>query len=299
MKVKLTAGMYILLGTTLALGRAIECAERDEIARTIGIALKVGNERTAADAEKQYGFGLRLAGATRSRHHHTPGAHESRFHRCPKRGCAPPNLCAADVTDAAREPAVIAIVIPNKYVSVLEHPRARTRFRRWSSKRTEPGARIRRSFTRRVAVCSSPLEYKKPSGEVFKSQLADVQISAGCLLVGRFQVRKSPSSTIRVNGRECFSLRSCGLGPIACRPQWRMVPIRNPIPGFRFRRSPPEIRVAGCREIRAATDNSVRCRDSTARRRSNGRRLSWIAYVEQPMAGAQPPAGGRLPTVRT
>src|SRR5215475_5657441 len=85
----------------------------DEIARTIVIAQKVGTSETLTDAEKQYGFGLRLLDSQGPVITSIQGPLNRVFTDARTAVARRINFTAADVSAAAREPAIVTIALPN------------------------------------------------------------------------------------------------------------------------------------------------------------------------------------------
>jgi hypothetical protein len=171
MNVNLTAGVYILLGATVALGAQSSAPSADEIARTIGIALKVGTSEPLTDAEKQYGFGLRLLDRQGPVITTLQGPVNRVFTDARNAVARHKTYTPADVTDAAREAAIIAIVIPNNTYQFWD-TRGPVRVSEVVFKAYRAGSKDPQVIHPPRGCLFSPLEYKKPSGELFKSQLA-------------------------------------------------------------------------------------------------------------------------------
>jgi hypothetical protein len=85
----------------------------DEIARTIAIAQKIGTSEALTDAEKQYGFGLRLLERQGPVITSIQGPLNRIFTDARTAVARRINFTAADVSAAAREPAIVTIAIPN------------------------------------------------------------------------------------------------------------------------------------------------------------------------------------------
>jgi hypothetical protein len=143
----------------------------DEIARTIAIAQKIGTSELLTDAEKQYGFGLRLLERQGPVITSIQGPLNRVFTDARGAVARRINYTAADVSEAAREPAIVAIAIPNGAYQFWD-----TRgpvqisdvvFKAFSAGGKDP------QVIRAPRGCQfNPLEYKKPTGQVYKARLA-------------------------------------------------------------------------------------------------------------------------------
>src|SRR4029453_2928307 len=83
------------------------------IARTVAIAQKIGTSEALTDAEKQYGFGLRLLDRQGPGITSIQGPLNPLFTDTRPAVAGRINFTAADVSAAAREPVILTIAIPN------------------------------------------------------------------------------------------------------------------------------------------------------------------------------------------
>jgi hypothetical protein len=143
----------------------------DEIARTIAIAQKVGTSEALTDAEKQYGFGLRLLERQGPVITSIQGPLNRIFTDARTAVARRVNFTAADVSAAAREPAIVTIAIPNGSYQFWD-TRGPVQISDVVFKAASAGARDPQVIHAPGGCQFSALEYKKPTGQVFKARLA-------------------------------------------------------------------------------------------------------------------------------
>jgi hypothetical protein len=143
----------------------------DEIARTIAIAQKVGTSQPLTDAEKQYGFGLRLLDRQGPVITSIQGPLNRVFTDARTAVSRRTNYTAADVSAAAREPAIVTIAIPNGTYQFWD-TRGPVQISEVVFKVSSAGGKDPQVIHAPGGCQSSALEYKKPNGQVYKARLA-------------------------------------------------------------------------------------------------------------------------------
>ena len=171
MKVKLIAGILIMSAAAAVPGAQSSAPSGDEIARTIEVAQKVGTTEPLTDAERQYSFGLRLLDRQGPVITSIQGPLNRIFTDVRTAVARRTTYTAASVSDAAREPAITTIAIPNNTYQFWDS-RGPVRVSEVLFKVFRPGSKDPQVIHPPNGCQFSPLEYKKPSGEVYKSQLA-------------------------------------------------------------------------------------------------------------------------------
>ena len=168
---KLIVHALIALGTATVVGAQSGGPSPDEISRTIAVALKVGTSEPLTDAEKQYGLGLRLVERQGPVIVALQGPLNRVFNDARSAVARHKNYTAADVSEAAREPVVAAIAMPNRTYQNWD-ARGPVRLSEVVFKVTRTGSKEPQVIHAPGGCQFNPLEFKKPSGEVYKSQLA-------------------------------------------------------------------------------------------------------------------------------
>jgi hypothetical protein len=143
----------------------------DEIARTIAIAQKVGTSEALTDAEKQYGFGLRLLEPQGPVITSIQGPLNRVFTDARTAVARHSNYTAADVSGAAREPAIVTIAIPNGAYQLWDS-RGPVQISEVVFKVSSAGGKAAQVIHAPGGCQLSALEYKKPTGQVYKARLA-------------------------------------------------------------------------------------------------------------------------------
>lgn len=186
---KLIAQALIVLGAATVVGAQSGGPSPDEISRTIAIALKVGPSESLTDAEKQYGLGLRLVERPGPVVVALQGPLNRVFNDARSAVARHKSYTAADVSDAAREPVIAAIAMPNRTYQYWD-ARGPVRISEVVFKLTRPGNKEPQVIHAPGGCQFNPLEFKKPSGEVYKSQLATCKFPLDVVSspVARFEV---------------------------------------------------------------------------------------------------------------
>jgi hypothetical protein len=143
----------------------------DEITRTIAIAQKIGTSEPLTDAEKQYGFGLRLLDRQGPVVTTIQGPLNRVFTDARGAVARRSNYTAANVSEAAREPAIVAIAMPNGAYQFWE-TRGPVQISEVVFKVSGAGGRDQQVIHPSGGCQFNPLEFKKPSGQAYKAQLA-------------------------------------------------------------------------------------------------------------------------------
>jgi hypothetical protein len=143
----------------------------DEVARTIAIAQKIGTSEPLTDVEKQYGFGLRLLERQGPVITSIQGPLNRVFMEARGAVARRINYALADVTAAAREPAIITIALPNGAYQYWD-TRGPVQISDVVFKVSSAGAKNPQVIHAPGGCQMSPLEYKKPTGQVYKARLA-------------------------------------------------------------------------------------------------------------------------------
>jgi len=143
----------------------------DEITRTIAIAQKIGTSEPLTDAEKQYGFGLRLLDRQGPVVTTIQGPLNRVFTDARGAVARRSNYTAANVSEAAREPAIVAIAMPNGAYQFWE-TRGPVQISEVVFKVSGAGGRDQQVIHPSGSCQFNPLEFKKPSGQAYKAQLA-------------------------------------------------------------------------------------------------------------------------------
>ena len=173
MAVKLIAGV-LTLSSVAAVVAAQSSAPgpsaptADEITHTIGIAQKTA---PLTDAEKEYGFGLRLLERQGPVITSIQGPLNRIFTDARNAMARRAAYSAADVSEAAREPAITAIAIPNNGYQFWD-TRGPVQISDVVIKAFRAGVKDPQVIHAPRGCQFSPLEYKKTSGEVYKAKLA-------------------------------------------------------------------------------------------------------------------------------
>jgi len=171
MNVKLIAGALIMSAAAAVPGAQSGAPNGDEIARTIAIAEKVGTTEPLTEAERQYSFGLRLLDRQGPVITSIQGPLNRIFTDARSAKARRTPYTAASVSDAAREAAITTIAIPNNTYQFWDS-RGPVRVSEVLFKVFRSGSKDPQVIHPSNGCQFSPLEYKKPSGETYKSQLA-------------------------------------------------------------------------------------------------------------------------------
>jgi hypothetical protein len=143
----------------------------DEIARTIAIAQKIGTSEALTDAEKQYGFGLRLLDNQGPVITSIQGPLNRVFTDARTAVARRISFTAADVSAAAREPVIVTIAIPNASYQFWD-TRGPVQISDVVFKASSAGAKDPQVIHAPGGCQFSALEYKKPTGQAYKARLA-------------------------------------------------------------------------------------------------------------------------------
>jgi len=169
--VKLIAGVLIVSGAVAVLGAQTGGPSADEIARTIAVAQKVGTTEPLTDTERQYSFGVRLLDRQGPVITSIQGPLNRIFTDARTAVARRSTYTAASVSDAAREAVITTIAIPNTTYQFWDS-RGPVRVSEVLFKAFRPGSKDPQLIHPPNGCQFSALEYKKPSGEAYKSQLA-------------------------------------------------------------------------------------------------------------------------------
>jgi hypothetical protein len=143
----------------------------DEIARTIAIAQKVGTKEPLTDAEKRYGFGLRLLDSQGPVITSIQGPLNRVFMDARTAVARRVNYTVADVSQAAREPAITAIAVPNGGYQFIG-TRGPVQISEVVFKAYSAGGRDPQVIHAPRGCEFASLEMKKSTGEIFNGRLA-------------------------------------------------------------------------------------------------------------------------------
>jgi hypothetical protein len=143
----------------------------DEITRTIAVAQKIGTSEPLTDAEKQYGFGLRLLDKQGPVVTTIQGPLNRVFTDARGAAARRNNYTVANVSEAAREPAIVAIAMPNGAYQFWE-TRGPVQISEVVFKVFSAGSKDQQVIHPPGGCQFNPLEYKKPTGQGYKARLA-------------------------------------------------------------------------------------------------------------------------------
>jgi hypothetical protein len=143
----------------------------DEIARTIAVAQKIGTSEPLTDAEKQYGFGLRLLDRQGPVITTIQGPLNRVFTDARGAAARRNNYTVANVSDAARDPALVAIAMPNGAYQFWE-TRGPVQISEVVFKVSAAGGKDQQVIHPSGGCQFNPLEYKKPNGQAYNARLA-------------------------------------------------------------------------------------------------------------------------------
>jgi hypothetical protein len=143
----------------------------DDIARTIAVAQKIGTSEPLTDAEKQYGFGLRLLDRQGPVVTTIQGPLNRVFTDARGAVARRSNYTAANVSEAAREPSIVAIAMPNGAYQFWE-TRGPVQISEVVFKVSGAGGKDQQVIHPSGGCQFNPLEFKKPTGQAYKAQLA-------------------------------------------------------------------------------------------------------------------------------
>ena len=159
------------LSVVVVAGAQSSAPSTDEVSRTIAIAQKIGTSEPLTDAEKQYGFGLRLLDTQGPVVTTIQGPLNRVFTDARGAVARRSNYTAANVSEAAREPAIVAIAIPNGAYQFWE-TRGPVQISEVVFKVSSAGGKDQQVIHPSGGCQFNPLEFKKPSGQAYKAQLA-------------------------------------------------------------------------------------------------------------------------------
>lgn len=171
MNVNLCVGAVMALSNAVAVGAQSAVPTADDIAATIAVARKITNNEPLTDKEKSYGFGLRLLDTRGPVVVSIQGPLNRIFTNARTAAARHRTFTPADVSDSAKEPAIIAIAVPNTAYELWD-THGPARISEILFKALRPGEKDPRIIRPEHNCLFSPLEYKKKSGEVYKAQLA-------------------------------------------------------------------------------------------------------------------------------
>jgi hypothetical protein len=171
MNVKPLVAALMGLGAIAVASAQSSAPSGDEIARTIAIAQKIGTSEALTDAEKQYGFGLRLLDRQGPVITSVQGPLNRVFTDARTAVARRINFTAADVSAAAREPAILTVAIPNGSYQFWD-TRGPVQISDVVFKASSAGAKDPQVIHAPGGCQFSSLEYKKPTGQVYKARLA-------------------------------------------------------------------------------------------------------------------------------
>ena len=163
--------MLIVSGGVAVLGAQRGGPSADEIARTIAVAQKVGTTEPLTDTARRYSFGLRLLDRQGPVITSIQGPLNRIFTDARTAVARRSTYTAASVSDAAREAVITTIAIPNTTYQFWDS-RGPVRVSEVLFKAFRPGSKDPQLIHPPNGCQFSALEYKKPSGEAYKSQLA-------------------------------------------------------------------------------------------------------------------------------
>lgn len=143
----------------------------DEIARTIAIAQKVGTKEPLTDAEKQYGFGLRVLDAHGPVITSIQGPLNRVFMDARNAVARRVNYTATDVSQAAREPVILAIAIPNNGDQLIA-TRGPVQVSEVVFKAFTAGAKDPKVIHAPGGCDFAPLEMKNSAGGAYQAKIA-------------------------------------------------------------------------------------------------------------------------------
>lgn len=159
------------LSVVVVAGAQSSAPSTDEVSRTIAIAQKIGTSEPLTDAEKQYGFGLRLLDRQGPVVTTIQGPLNRVFTDARGAVARRSNYTAANVSEAAREPAIVAIAMPNGAYQFWE-TRGPVQISEVVFKVSGAGGKDQQVIHPSGGCQFNPLEFKKPSGQAYKAQLA-------------------------------------------------------------------------------------------------------------------------------
>lgn len=157
--------------SAIALSAQSTAPSADDIARTITIAQKVGTKEPLTDAEKRYGFGLRLLDTQGPVITSIQGPLNRVFMDARNAVARRVSYTPADVSQAAREPVITAIAVPNGGYQFVE-TRGPVQISEVVFKAFSPGAKEPQVIHAPRGCEFAPLEMKKQTGEAYKVRLA-------------------------------------------------------------------------------------------------------------------------------
>jgi hypothetical protein len=171
MNLKRTVALLIA-SSAIAVGNAQSTGPSDdEIARTIQIALKIGTSETLTDTEKQYGPGLRLLDRQGPVVTSIQGPLNRIFLDVRNALARRRSYTTADVSAAAREPVIVAIALPNGAYQFWD-TRGPVQISEIMLKVSSAGRNEPQVIHAAGGCLFNPLDYKKPTGDVYKARLA-------------------------------------------------------------------------------------------------------------------------------
>lgn len=159
------------LSVVVVAGAQSSAPSTDEVSRTIAIAQKIGTSEPLTDAEKQYGFGLRLLDRQGPVVTTIQGPLNRVFTDARGAVARRSNYTAANVSEAAREPSIVAIAMPNGAYQFWE-TRGPVQISEVVFKVSGAGGKDQQVIHPSGGCQFNPLEFKKPSGQAYKAQLA-------------------------------------------------------------------------------------------------------------------------------
>jgi hypothetical protein len=143
----------------------------DEIARTIAVAQKIGTSEPLTDAEKLYGFGLRLLDRQGPVITTIQGPLNRVFTDARGAAARRSTYTVANVSEAAREPTIVAIAMPNGGYQLWD-TRGPVQISEIVFKVSGAGGKEQQVIHAPGGCQFNPLEYKKATGQGYKARLA-------------------------------------------------------------------------------------------------------------------------------
>lgn len=160
-----------LMGLSVIAGAQSSAPTADEITRAIAVAQKIGTSEPLTDAEKQYGFGLRLLDRQGPVVTTIQGPLNRVFTEARGAAARRNNYALANVSEAAREPAIVAIAMPNGADQLWE-TRGPVQISEVVFKVSGAGGKDLQVIHPSGRCQFNPLEYKKPAGQAYHARLA-------------------------------------------------------------------------------------------------------------------------------